>query len=36
MNLQEVGCAGVVWIDLYQYTDRWPAVVNGVMNPQAP
>ena len=36
MDLQEVGWAGMDWIDLAQDTDRWQALVNGVMNPRVP
>ena len=32
MDLQEVGCAAVDWIDLVQDRDRWRALVNVVMN----
>jgi hypothetical protein len=32
MDLQEVGCWGMDWIELAQYRDRWRALVNMVMN----
>jgi len=32
MNLHEEGCAGINWIELAQDRDRWPAIVNTVMN----
>jgi hypothetical protein len=28
MDLQEVGCGGMVWIDLAQYRNKWWGFVN--------
>ena len=36
MDLQEVGCGGVDWIELARDRDRWRSLVNDVMNLQAP
>jgi len=32
MNLQEVGCVDIDWIELAQSRDRWRALVTAVMS----
>jgi hypothetical protein len=32
MDLQEVGCGGLDWIDMAKGRDRWRALMNVVIN----
>jgi hypothetical protein len=36
MDLRDIGCDGMDWIDLAQERDHWRALVNTVMNLRVP
>jgi hypothetical protein len=36
MDLREIGCDGMAWIDLAQDRDQWRTLVNMIMNLRVP
>jgi hypothetical protein len=36
MDLRDIGCGGMDWIDLTQVRDQWKALMNTVMNLRVP
>ena len=36
MDLRDIGCGGMDWIELAQGKDRWRVLVNAVMNLRVP